>query len=1409
MLVLQEKDVVGWEPQEWMLDSGAASSTKTTSAGLARMRQARRGEFAPFADAQLGRADTTHVGHLTAHLEPSLRSTVLDYQRMRVTPAIKYNLLSIEDMVQRCGWKVVYSQKYGCKVTLPSGKEFIVPKKNGVRVLQLYTPVHGTTKALAMPSPHMEDQDKQAQRLISDMRAGQATGTRAKAVQHSGSVLDHKQGGRAPASPENVATTVNTAERQSGPALVTKWKAFLRLLNLHRRFGHIGVGKLKWLIKTQPGLGTFSDSEMEMFGHKLKSLCKDCAVGAHIHKSVPKANTSDPITHAAQRISCDVVGPWPPTRRGNTHVWVFVNWYSDMVTVVPVKRKSDYLSALKQCLIEQKLMKGHRLTLEQLRSDDGSEATSTAARAFYVNNGIDFKAAAPGMLQQNSKCESTIRRLLDNMRSEFSRAERQMKKQLRRYWDYLIEHVVDTRNGVTNSRIYPETPRQRQFGTVQDQAAKTPTLWFNAMAVKDRRLQRHKLDPNGRCGYFLGRSRYMQADVVLTESGSVIHAYSPVYFADTDTWSVDADTALAREPEIDHSAAEWLVPPRRHQTRGDEAAGIETAGTADHASTDSETHLSEPEESLNAESDSDSDVELADVRRMHERWRHLRRKGKNTKQFRRTRAQVKETTKTTGVDGDTGDGDGDTSEITSTPLTPLQQRAVDATPAPQYSSFNKQDSPNSTIHIKMDLDNADDQDALEKEAVHLGLDPHKSVSEIKADLRERYQEMVDSGSHREVNHDVVAYGGIGIDREAIDRVASHHQCVPALVLELLQDEVQEDTTASTVINLMQGRDGLEHADNEVALHAPKEQKLRVHRRWHEADPSLITLQVARSVDEVKRKAVWEEGPMQAMEKEMACLRENQVFSDVFMTDVDTCQSPLLNTMMLFSKKFGSKGELLRWKARFVAKGYMEEKNESYWEVYAPTTPDSHWRSVVALAASHKWPVLKQADFETAFLKPMLKQILHIRFPKGMRQSKVNPATGKEEELVYRLHRALYGLKGSPKAFSDLVAVEMKELGYHRCWYDASTYVKWQPKKGHRPTDKDACSGTNLIAGFPYSGRAMNLNTHDVLIVTSWVDDLLCAGSNTEMYQEMIERLNAKKYNLTEGDADFFVGIKIDYDRDAGIVTCTQQALIEKLAERFTWLPNTKPVPTPLPASIDFSKETQPPAGQEDKARIAEYRSAVGVANYVVTKTKPEAAVALSTLSKVMANPSKLHFKGLCHFLTYLYHARHEGLQLGGTHMQGAALYAFCDADYAGDVDSTKSRTGYCIYLNNSLVAWRSRAQGVVSRSTFQSELIAQSHAAAEVCHLRYWLEELGFLQDGPVMLRSDNQGSVDAANNPKQTPKLRHMRVAEAWIREASTDGRVTVQWLPGNQNPSDGFTKRLDRTLFNKYKVMLLRGIH
>ena len=84
-------------------------------------------------------------------------------------------------------------------------------------------------------------------------------------------------------------------------------------------------------------------------------------------------------------------------------------------------------------------------------------------------------------------------------------------------------------------------------------------------------------------------------------------------------------------------------------------------------------------------------------------------------------------------------------------------------------------------------------------------------------------------------------------------------------------------------------------------------------------------------------------------------------------------------------KYGSSGEILRHKARYVAKGYSQVYGRDYDETYSPTVKLSTVRCVLAMAAQWGCSV-EQMDIKTAFLNAPIDEEVYLNHPLGFEKS---------------------------------------------------------------------------------------------------------------------------------------------------------------------------------------------------------------------------------------------------------------------------------------------------------------------------------------------------------------------------------------------------------------------------------------
>jgi hypothetical protein len=121
-----------------------------------------------------------------------------------------------------------------------------------------------------------------------------------------------------------------------------------------------------------------------------------------------------------------------------------------------------------------------------------------------------------------------------------------------------------------------------------------------------------------------------------------------------------------------------------------------------------------------------------------------------------------------------------------------------------------------------------------------------------------------------------------------------------------------------------------------------------------------------------------------------------------------------------------------------------------------------------------------------------------------------------------------------------------------------------------------------------------------------------------------------------------------------------------------------------------------------------------------------------------------------------------------------SLIGYCDADYAGDMETRRSTTGYCFKLLGSTISWTSIRQSTVATPTCEADYMALAEAAKEAIWLSRMLQELDFIRkDQSTQLYCDNQGALSLAGNPAHHKRSKHNNIRYHYIREMVDNGHV------------------------------------
>ncbi|KAE8730652.1 putative galacturonosyltransferase 6 [Hibiscus syriacus] len=490
--------------------------------------------------------------------------------------------------------------------------------------------------------------------------------------------------------------------------------------------------------------------------------------------------------------------------------------------------------------------------------------------------------------------------------------------------------------------------------------------------------------------------------------------------------------------------------------------------------------------------------------------------------------------------------------------------------------------------------------------------------------------------------------------------------------------------------------------------------------------------------------------MMAVQEEIEALHKNNTWD---LVPLPQGRKPIGNKWV-FKIKRNVDDQVERYRARLVVKGYAQKEGIDFNEIFSPVVRLTTVRVLLAMCATLNLH-LEQLDVKTAFLHGNLEEEIYMLQPEGFEEKE-------KKNLVCRLNKSLYGLKQAP-----------------RCWY--KRFDSFIMCLGYNRLNADPC------AYFKRSGD------NDFVILLLYVDDMLVAGPNKDHIEELKAQL-AREFEMKDlGSANKILGMQIHRDRSNRKIWLSQKNYLKKILSRFS-MQDCKPISTPLPINFKLSSSMSPSSEEErmEMSRVP-YASAVGSLMFAMICTRPDIAQAVGVVSRYMANPGKEHWNTVKRILRYIKGTSNVALCYGGSNL---LINGYVDSDYAGDLDKSKSTTGYVFKVAGGAVSWVSKLQSVVATSTTEAEYVAATQASKEAIWLKMLLEELGHNQEY-VSLFCDSQSALHLARNPAFHSRTKHIRVQYHFIREKVEEGTVDMQKIHTKDNIADFMTKAINADKF------------
>jgi transposase InsO family protein len=368
---------------------------------------------------------------------------------------------------------------------------------------------------------------------------------------------------------------------------------------------------------------------------------------------------------------------------------------------------------------------------------------------------------------------------------------------------------------------------------------------------------------------------------------------------------------------------------------------------------------------------------------------------------------------------------------------------------------------------------------------------------------------------------------------------------------------------------------------------------------------------------------------QAANDEMDSLISNSIWS---LVDPPANRN-VLKGRWVFKYKRGPSGDVIRYKARWVVKGYEQQQGIDYHETFASVVKPMSYKALFAITAAVDLEI-EQMDVKTAFLYGAVQEDIFVEQPHGL-----SDGSGR----VCKLNKALYGLKQSPRVWYKTLSTFLCEAGFTPLDADHSVFVK------------------------------------NSTYIAVYVDDLLLVGPNKVDIQ-LIKSQLSQRFKMTDmGPIAYYLGMTVSRDRQNRILRLGQRSyLTEGIKTMGLW--NSSQQKTPV------NTGHLEPAGEGYCAEPefkTQYQSAVGTLMYAMLGTRPDIAYAVSSVSRYAANPTKAHMAAVKRIFSYLRGTLDLQLTFRG---ELTDLVGYSDSDWGGDPITHRSTAGFVLFQQIQVVS---------------------------------------------------------------------------------------------------------------------------
>nr|GEY78298.1 retrovirus-related Pol polyprotein from transposon TNT 1-94 [Tanacetum cinerariifolium] len=440
---------------------------------------------------------------------------------------------------------------------------------------------------------------------------------------------------------------------------------------------------------------------------------------------------------------------------------------------------------------------------------------------------------------------------------------------------------------------------------------------------------------------------------------------------------------------------------------------------------------------------------------------------------------------------------------------------------------------------------------------------------------------------------------------------------------------------------------------------------------------------------------------------------------------------IIGTKWVFRNKLDKNGIVSRNKARLIAQGYNQQEGIDYDETYALVAKLESIRILLAYTCDLDFKLL-QMDVKSAFLNGFINEEVYVAQPPGF-------IDFEKTNHVYKLKKALYGIKQAPKAWYDRLKVFLIKHEYKMRMVDNTLFTK---KKS-----------SNLI------------------IVQIYVDDIIFSSTCQDTCDEFAKIMHDEFEMSMMGELNFFLRLQIKQMEDG--IFFNQFKYIKEMLKKFG-LEESKPMKTPMSSDIKLTKDEECESVDSTK-----YRGMIGSLSYQ-TASMPDIMFSVCLCARFQEAPKTSHLEAVKRIFRYIKGTMH--LELWYPKGTDIETLVYVDSDHVGDYVDRKSTCSIYTFVGCCLTSWFSKKQATLPISTTEAEYVSAEKACQQALWMKQALVDYDVQLDD-VLIMCNNKGVIDLSKNLVQHSRTKHVKIRHHFLRDNVQKGHISIEIVPSVDN--------------------------